>query len=560
MFIPTTKAELRKIGWKELDVIIVSGDTYIDSPFIGSSIIGKLLINAGYKVGIIAQPDLNSEKDIVRLGEPKLFWGVTSGSIDSMVANYTALKKHRRKDDLTPGYLNNRRPDRATIVYTNLIRRYFKNTKPIILGGIEASLRRIAHYDYWEDKIRRSILFDSKADYIVYGMAELTILEISQKLQNNESIQDTRGICYIDKKTKSNFVELPSYEDVVTDKNKFIQMFNIFYKNNDPITARGLVQKHGDRYLIHNPPAYPPSTEELDKFYELDFERDVHPYYKKLGKVKALETIQFSITSHRGCFGECNFCAIGVHQGKHIISRSEKSIIEETKTLTSHENFKGYIYDVGGPTANMYDMKCKIKKHTGLCLNKNCTFPNPCDKLDLNHNSQIQLLKKIRKLPKIKKVFIASGIRYDLVVADKISGRKYLEEISKHHISGQIKIAPEHIEDSVLQLMRKPSAKYLETFKNQFDQINKNLNKKQYITYYFIAAHPGCSELEMNKLKSYIKSKLKINPEQVQIFTPLPSTYSALMYYTEIDPFTGKKLYVEKNLSKKNKQKEIIIH
>lgn len=558
MFLPTTTDELKNLGWNQLDIIIVSGDTYIDSSFNGVAIIGKLLLNYGFKVGIIAQPDINIENDITRLGEPLLFWGVSSGCVDSMVANYTPTKRKRKTDDFTPGGLNNRRPDRAVIVYSNLIKKYFKNTRPIVLGGIEASLRRIAHYDYWDDKIRRSILFDSKADYLVYGMAEKTILELAQKIKLQKEVTDLRGICYISKIPKEDFIELPSFEEVVKDKNKFIKMFHLFYNNINPITAKGLVQKHGDRYLIHNPPADTPTTEELDKIYELDFERDVHPYYKRFGKVKALETIKFSITSHRGCFGECSFCSIGVHQGENIVSRSELSIIKEAKILIQHPEFKGYINDVGGPTANMYGMKCKVKKHTGLCINKKCVFPEPCPQLDINHGKQINLLEKLRKLEGVKKVFVASGLRYDLIIEDKKSGDAYIKALATHHTSGQIKVAPEHSEEKILNLMQKPKIEYLEKFKNKFLTESKRAGKKQFLTYYLIAAHPGCSEKEMKKLKKYIKTQLKVNPEQVQIFTPLPSTYSALMYYTETNPFTGEKLFVEKNIKQKELQKKII--
>ncbi len=558
MFLPTTKEELKSLNWNQLDVIIVSGDTYIDSSFNGAAIIGKLLLSHGYKVGIIAQPDVNSAHDITRLGEPLLFWGITSGSVDSMVANYTPTKRKRKADDFTPGGINNLRPDRAVIAYTNLIKKYFKKTKPIVLGGIEASLRRIAHYDYWDDKIRRSILFDSKADYIIYGMAEKTIVEFANKLKLKQSLNDLRGMCYISKEPKNNFIELPSFEEVVSDKNKFIEMFHLFYNSNDPITANGLMQKHGDRYLIHNPPAYPLTTDQLDNIYELDFERDVHPYYKKFGKVKAIETIQFSITLHRGCFGECNFCSIGIHQGENIISRSQESILREAQIIIKHPNFKGYIQDVGGPTANMYGMKCRVKRHTGLCINKNCTFPNVCNQLDVNHKAQLELLKELRKLNGVKKVFVTSGLRYDLILKDKISGDDYIKTLAAHHTSGQIKIAPEHSDDNVLRLMRKPGIDSLEKFREKFLRESKKAGKKQFLTYYLIAAHPGCSEKEMLKLKNYVKTTLHINPEQVQIFTPLPSTYSALMYYTEMNPFTGEKIFVEKDIKKKELQKKII--
>ncbi len=566
MFLPTTTNELAELGWDRLDVIIISGDTYIDTYYSGAAIIGKVLLNAGYKVGIIAQPDIYIEKDITRLGEPRLFWGVTSGCVDSMVANYTATKKRRRQDDFTPGEVNNKRPDRATIVYSNLIRKYFKKTVPIILGGLEASLRRISHYDYWDDKIRRSILFDSKADYLVYGMGEKATLEIARNLQNRlrynlkntGDFQEIRGICYISKETKENYIPLPSFEEVITDKEKFIEMFHIFYRNNDPVTGKGLYQKHGDRYLIQNPPANYLTQEEIDNIYNLEFERDVHPYYKKDGKVRALETIRYSITTHRGCYGECNFCAITVHQGTNIISRSQESIFKEVESITKFPEFNGIINDIGGPTANMYATGCEKMQLRGKCLKKDCLFPTTCKKLNKNHDLQIELLRNLRKIKGIKKVFVASGIRYDMIIDDKVSGIKYLEELIEHHVSGQLKVAPEHTEPKVLNLMRKPMIQYLEKFKNQFDAINKRKKKDQYLTYYIIAAHPGCNLEDEVKMKRYISKKLNINPEQVQIFTPTPSTYSTLMYYTEMNPWTGEKLFVEKNPVKKEKHKQAI--
>ncbi|HSM24404.1 MAG TPA: YgiQ family radical SAM protein, partial [Anaerolineaceae bacterium] len=372
MFIPTTKAECVKLGWEQLDIILVSGDSYIDSPYMGIAVIGHVLLDAGYRVGIIAQPDITSDSDISRLGEPALFWGVTAGAIDSMVANYTASLKKRRTDDYTPGGINNRRPDRTTIVYTNLIRRNFKNTKPIILGGMEASLRRIAHYDYWSDKIRRSILFDTKADYLLYGMSDYSILDFSTALKNNQDPTNVRGLCYISKSKPANYVEINSFDEVSKDKLAYLESFDIFYKNNDPQTAKGFIQAHGDRYLVQNPPAFPLQQEELDRIYALPFERAQHPYYEKQGKVKALETIRFSISTHRGCYGECNFCAIAVHEGRTIQSRSKKSILEEVEVISNLPGFKGNIQDLGGPTANMYGFECTKKLKHGVCLDKRC--------------------------------------------------------------------------------------------------------------------------------------------------------------------------------------------
>ena len=559
MFLPTTREEMKKLSWDRLDVIIVTGDTYIDSPYIGAAVIGRVLQAVGYKVGIIAQPDIESEIDINRLGEPALFWGVTAGSVDSMVANYTALKKRRRKDDFTPGGKNTKRPDRATIVYSNLIRKYFKNTKPIFLGGIEASLRRIAHYDYWDDKIRRAILFDAKADILVYGMGEKSVLKLAHNLKIGKDWKDIRGICYISSHPKEEDVILPSYQEVKGDKKKFISMFHTFYLNNDPLTAKGSCQQQDSRYLIQNPPAYPLTQKELDKVHDLPYEREVHPFYKKEGEVKALKTIKFSITTHRGCYGECNFCSITVHQGKVIQGRSEKSILREAKLLTNLKGFKGYILDVGGPTANMYGIECRKKLKSGSCTDKRCLYPQICSSLKVNHKRQMEILKKIRRIEGVKKVFVASGIRYDMLLNDQKYGEKYLRELIKYHISGQLKIAPEHTENNVLEKMGKPDQGYLKRFRDKFLQINKEQKKKQFLTYYLIAAHPGCREEDMYRLKEYTSKELKLNPEQVQIFTPTPSTYSTLMYYTEIDSFTGKAIYVEKNLKKKGRQKRIVV-
>lgn len=559
MFIPTTKHELKKLNWDYLDVILVSGDSYIDSPYMGISVIGHVLMDAGYRVGIIAQPDITSEIDITRLGEPRLFWGITAGSIDSMVSNYTASLKKRRSDDYTPGGINNRRPDRATIVYTNLVRRFFKQTKPIVLGGMEASLRRIAHYDYWSDKIRRSILFDTKADYLLYGMADNSILEFANHLKNNQEPRTIRGLSYISKEPIPDYLEISSYEDVITDKIAYIDSFDVFYKNNDPITAKGLIQAHGDRYLIQNPPAFPLTQEELDQVYALPFERKQHPYYEKQGKVKALETIRFSISTHRGCYGECNFCAIAVHEGRTIQSRSKASIMNEVDAISRIPEFKGIIQDLGGPTANMYGFECVKKIMRGVCLDRRCISPEICSALKPNHKPQIDLLRAVRSHPKVKKVFVASGIRYDLLQNDRKQGKKYMEELLAHHVSGQLKIAPEHTENSILKLMGKPGSDSLLEFKENVDQINKKLGKNQFITYYFIAAYPGCSEREMLHLKEFTSRKLKTNPEQVQIFTPTPSTYASVMYYTEMNPFTKEPIFVEKNIKNKNKQKEILV-
>lgn len=559
MYLPTTRDELKHLGWDRLDVILVTGDSYIDSPFIGVAVIGKVLTQAGFRVGVIAQPDIHSAADIARLGEPELFWGVTAGSIDSMVANYTAARKKRNSDDYTPGGVNNRRPDRATIVYANLIRRTFKPTKPIVLGGIEASLRRVAHYDYWSDRVRGPLLFDAKADFLLYGMAEKTVVDLAQALRDGQDPQAIRGLCYIAREKREGYLELPSYEMVAQDKNAFIDMFHLFYQNNDPVSAKGLCQKHDNRFLIQNPPALYQSQAELDAVYALDFERSQHPYYESQGKVKALETIQFSIATHRGCYGECNFCAIAVHEGRTVRWRSPESILAEARRLTQTPGFKGYIQDVGGPTANMYGYECAKKLARGSCKKKRCLYPGVCPLLKVDHRPQLALLRQLRKLKGIKKVFVASGIRYDLLLADEACGSTYLQEVVEQHTSGQMKVAPEHTEDYVLDRMGKPGSGALLEFKGMFDRMSRAAGKKQYLTYYLIAAHPGCTEQDMQRLKRFASQKLKVNPEQVQIFTPTPSTYSSLMYATELDPFTREPIFVEKDLRRKQRQKEIVV-
>jgi len=564
MFLPTTREDLDRLGWDGLDVILVTGDSYIDSPFIGTAVIGKVLRSAGYRVGVIAQPDFHSDEDITRMGEPRLFWGVTGGSIDSMVANYTSLKKKRKSDDYTPGGSNNRRPDRAVIVYANLLRSYFKKTKPIVLGGIEASLRRIAHYDFWSDSVRSSILFDAKADYLLYGMAEKAVVQLADMLRDSADPRDIRGLCYIasahdSEQKRLDYLALPPYETVAEDKRSFVDMFNTFYQNNDALTAKGLYQKHNTRYLIHNPPALPLTQDELDGVYALNYDRAQHPFYERLGKVKALETIKFAIPTHRGCYGECNFCAITVHEGRTVQWRSVESVLAETRQLMKYSDFKGYIVDLGGPTANMYGFECGKKLRQGACPDKRCLYPVVCPSLRADHRHHLELLRKIRRIKGIKKVFVASGMRYDLLLSDRVYGKDYLREVVEHHVSGQMKVAPEHTEKHVLSKMGKPGAASLVEFKHSFDRMTREAGKKQFLTYYLIAAHPGCTDEDMKSLKRFASRTLKINPEQVQIFLPVPSTYSALMYYTGLDPFTGKPLFVERDLVKKEQQKNIVV-
>jgi len=445
------------------------------------------------------------------------------------------------------------------IAYTNLIRRYFKDTAPIVLGGIEASLRRVAHYDIWDDAIRRSLLFDAKADYLLYGMADRSILQLAQFLQKGKEPLEIRGLCYISSFPLLDYLELPSFESVVADDQAFISMFHTFYKNSDPLSARGLTQKHANRWLVQNPPAEYPSQSELDAVYALPFQREQHPWYESQGKVKALETIRFSINTHHGCYGECNFCSIAVHEGRTVRWRSMESIIAEAKVITQLPDFKGYIFDVGGPTANMYGFECPLKLKQGACKDKRCIYPVVCEALKPDHDAQTELLIKIRKLPGVKKVFVGSGLRYDLIAADAKHGRDFTEELVEHHVSGQLKVAPEHSQSYVLKQMGKPSSDGLLEFKREFDRLSHEVGKKQYLTYYFIAAHPGCSEMDMYELKRFASKELHISPEQVQLFIPLPSTYSALMYATGLDPFTLKPILVEKDPSRRERQKRIIV-
>jgi len=481
-----------------------------------------------------------------------------------MVANYTALKKKRRSDDYTPGGINDRRPDRASIVYSNLIRRFSNQSqpptpvKPIVLGGIEASLRRVAHYDFWTNKLRRSLLFDAKADFLLYGMAENSILSLANCLRDGLDPRSVDGLCYISNEKQTDYLELPSFEEVEREKELFTEMFHTFYRNNDPLNAKGLVQKHANRYLVQNPPSQYQKQAELDAIYALNFEYKQHPYYEKQGPVKALETIRFSISTHRGCYGECNYCAIAVHEGRTVRWRSQASILKEAELLTRTEGFKGYIQDVGGPTANMYGYECTKKLKSGSCPDKRCLSPEICPALKVNHLPNLNLLKEIRKIKGIRKVFVSSGIRYDLIFSDKNYCDEYIHELTNHHVSGQLKVAPEHSRANVLEKMGKPAIKDLLNFKEKFDVYSRAAGKNQFLTYYMIAAHPGCDETDMQKLKTFTSKKLNINPEQVQIFTPTPSTYSTLMYYTEKDPFTGKPIFVEKDPERKQKQKGII--
>ena len=565
-FLPATAEEMDALGWRPLDVILVTGDAYIDAPHIGVALIGRTLVAAGFRVGIISQPDPHSDRDITRLGEPRIFWGVTAGSVDSMIANFTPSGRRRKSDDMTPGGVNDRRPDRAVLVYSHLIRRHFKQTRPIVLGGIEASLRRVSHYDAWSDSVRRSILFDAKADYLLYGMADESVVDLARGLRDRTDVSGLRGLCYIrrelpeaDPRFPGGDVILPPHAEVAADRESYSRMFGLFYVHAEPATARRLVQRQDTRYLVHNPPALPPTPQVLDAVYALPYTRAVHPHDARAGRVAALDTIQFSVTTHRGCFGECRFCAIAVHQGRRVISRTPAAIVREVDTFTRHPDFKGIVSDVGGPTANMYAMGCGRTEPHASCPQKGCLFPAVCRRLIRDHRPQVELLEALRAIPGVRKVFVASGIRYDLILEDRRSGTAYLDALLRHHISGQLKIAPEHISDPLLQRMGKPGRRYLDAFVHLFEQRNRQLAVKCFLTYYFMAAHPGCTLEEMRQLREYARRELRLVPEQVQIFTPSPSTYATLMYCTGKDPFTGEPVFVERNLRRKIEQKAVLV-
>ncbi len=556
MFLPATQKEAAALGWEALDVILITGDAYIDAPHIGISVIGKTLVRAGFRVGIISQPDTGSGDDIARLGEPLLFWGVSAGCMDSMIANYTPTKKPRKQDDLTAGGRNTRRPDRAAIVYTNLIRRHFKKTAPIVLGGIEASLRRISHYDYWSDRVRRSVLFDAKADILVYGMGEKAAVALAERLAAGMPVRDLRGICYIAAERPEGYLELPAHDAVKQDMGAFRSMFAGFYENNEPKTARGLCQKQDTRYLVHNPPQPLPATEELDRIHEAGYEREPGPLDRQFGTVRAMDTIRFSLQTHRGCYGECHFCSIAVHQGRTIVQRSRASLLREAREMTRHPLFKGVIQDVGGPTANMYDIECQRKKEAGPCRDRRCLTPEPCRHLPVDHGSQLRLLKELRQIDGVRKVFVSSGIRHDMILADKSRGGSYLETLVRHHISGQLKIAPEHSEPRILSLMGKPDIEKTRRFIRLFREKTRQLGKKRFLTCYFIAAYPGCSREDMRRLRGFARRELRFTPEQVQIFTPSPATVATLMYYTAASWPENRPIFVEKTISGKEKQKQ----
>ncbi len=557
MFLPVNRQEMQQRGWNALDVVLVTGDAYVDSPFIGVAVIGRVLEAAGYRVGVISQPDTGGPAALEALPAPRLFWGITGGSIDSMVAHYTAQGRRRGDDDMTPGGRNDRRPDRACIAYTNWIRRFSPApTSPVVLGGVEASLRRIAHYDYWSDRVRKSVLADSKADILLYGMADRTVVELAGRLARGEDWKTLRGLCYLAGRMPENtgFIELPSHEEAIADPKSLLRMHALLEEHSDPVTARGLIQRQDTRVLVHNPPALPLTPAELDAVHALPYERGAHP--ASGGTVRALDTIRFSLTTHRGCYGQCHFCSIAVHQGRAVVSRTVESVLREAAAIAALPGFKGYILDVGGPTANMYGIECARKSSQGACKHRKCLVPRVCPELGADHSRQIVLLEALRHVRGVKKVFVASGIRHDLVLADRRNGERYLSAIIRNHTGGQLKIAPEHVSAAVLEAMGKPGGGSLSAFKALFDRLNHG--RDQFLTYYFIAAHPGCTARHMEELRDFTGRQLGLTPEQVQIFTPTPATVSALMYHTGLDPRTGQPLFVEKTHAGKQVQKDIL--
>ncbi len=533
---------MEQLNWSYLDFLIITGDAYVDHPSFGAAIIGRYLEYLGFKVGIIPQPDWRDAQSLLRLGTPGLGVLITAGNLDSMLNHYTSRKKKRARDLYSPGGQMGLRPDRATIVYTNLAKQVFRN-KPIIIGGIEASLRRFAHYDYWDNKVRRSILFDSKADLLVYGMAEYQIERIARGLKEGKpwsELTTIPGICYISEEKPADYLEIPSFEECTASKEAFARAFAISYGEQDPIRGKGLVQLHQDRYLIQNPPAPPLTQAEMDQIYNLPYSRTYHPSYKN-NPIPALEEIKFSITSHRGCFGACAFCALHFHQGRIIQNRSHQSILREAYEMTLDPDFKGYIHDVGGPTANFRQPSCKKQLKYGTCRDRQCLVPKPCPQLEVDHSDYLQLLRSVRKIPKIKKVFVRSGLRYDYLLLDKKS--PFLYELCEHHISGQLKVAPEHAAPNVTSLMGKAPITVFDQFHQAYSAANKRLNKKQYLIPYFMSGHPGTTLPDAIYLAEYLRD-FGFQPDQVQEFIPTPGSLSTCMYYTGIDPFTYKKVHV----------------
>jgi uncharacterized radical SAM protein YgiQ len=543
----------------QLDFIFISGDAYVDHPSFGHAIITRLLESRGYKVGIIPQPDWRSADAFKILGKPKLAFLVSSGNMDSMVNHYTAAKKPRREDMYSPGGVAGKRPDRAVTVYCNRLKEAYKDV-PIIIGGIEASLRRFAHYDYWEDAVRRSILFDSRADLLMYGMGEKPIVQVAEALESGMDIRYityVNGTAYVASEPDNipNSIVIPSYEDVMKSRRKYAEAFMVQYREQDYHNGKTIIQPHGNRFLVQNPPPRFLSETELDDVYSLNFTRQYHPMYERAGGVPALKEIKFSLTSQRGCFGGCSFCALNFHQGRVVQSRSHESIISEAKALIEDPEFKGYIHDVGGPTANFRQAACDKQLKEGVCTNRQCMFPVPCKKLKVDHRDYVSLLRRLRSLSGVKKVFVRSGLRYDYIMADRSD--EFLRELCEHHISGQLKVAPEHVSDKVLKYMGKPGRDVYDRFVERYFRVNKKAGKKQYLVPYLMSSHPGSDLKAAVELAEYVRD-MGYNPEQIQDFYPTPGTLSTCMYYTELDPRTMKPVYVPKTFEEKAMQRALI--
>lgn len=558
-YLITTAEEMKERGWAELDFVLISGDAYVDHPGFATAVIGRIVESLGYRVGVIAQPDWSNKESFMALGKPRLATLVTAGNLDSMLNKFTAAKKIRRGDDYSPGGEPDHRPERATLVYCNRVKEAYKDV-PVIIGGIEASLRRFAHYDYWSDNVRRSILLDSKADVLVYGMGEKQIKALAEALDNGkfkESLPKIQGICYMAKEIPNdkNVVICPSYEEVKADKKVFAEAFKIQYEEQDAIRGKIVVQPHSGRYMVQNPPAMPLTTEEMDNVYSLPYTRRWHPMYDAKGGVPAIREVQFSLTSHRGCFGNCSFCAIASHQGRIIQNRSHESILKEAKAMIELEEFKGYIHDVGGPSANFRHTSCRKQEKFGTCKNRNCASSTPCKSLDTSHEDYVKLLRKVRSLPKVKKVFVRSGIRYDYILAD--NNKDFVKEICEHHVSGQLKVAPEHVSKHVTDIMGKAGKDVFLKFKKWFDEANKELNKKQYLVPYFMSSHPGCKLEDAVELAEFLRDE-HMNPEQVQDFIPTPGSLATAMYYTGINPLTGEPVYSAKKGREKAMQRALL--
>jgi len=555
--LPLTAKEMHSRGWKDADFVLVSGDAYIDHPSFGTALIGRYLENLGYRVCIIAQPDWREVEAFRIFGRPNLGFLITAGNLDSMVNHYTSSKKRRRRDVYSPGGITGNRPDRAVIVYTGMAKQAYKGI-PVILGGIEASLRRLSHYDYWSNALRRSVLLDSKADLLVYGMGEHQIAEIAALLQKGTppgEITHVKGTVWKTKTLPDGSIALPAYENIKENRKLFAESFALRIKNRDPLKAAVLAESYGDWFAVQNTPALPLSREEMDDLYNLPFTRNYHPSYHASGGVPALDEVKFSITSSRGCFGGCSFCSLSSHQGRNISSRSHESILKEAESFTEHPDFKGYIHDIGGPTANFRHSPCGIPGNAGLCSHRECLFPGPCRNLKADHDDYLSLLRKVRILPGIKKVFIRSGIRFDYMMYDKDDA--FFRELVEHHVSGQLKVAPEHVSEKVLDAMGKPQIDVYEKFSSKFYELTKNAGKKQYLLPYFITAHPGSDMNAAIELAEYLK-KHRFIPEQVQEFYPTPDTIATCMYYTGIDPRNMKAVYVPESPEERAMQRALI--